>query len=100
MSGMKETVLVLLCLEQAVGEMKLLLLGFTVDILELNGMWRVLKFILPVQLQCDSSRCCPHHGFYWLPLQSAALKFCYSSSLFRNARVNRLDLSASVDQVG
>ncbi|GFX07937.1 hypothetical protein TNCV_4162061 [Trichonephila clavipes] len=48
MSGTKETVLVLLCLRQAVGEMKLLLLGFAVDILELNGMWRVLKFTLLV----------------------------------------------------
>ncbi|PRD31434.1 UNVERIFIED_CONTAM: hypothetical protein NCL1_23570 [Trichonephila clavipes] len=34
-----ETILVLLCLGQVVGEMKLLLLGFAVDIFELNDMW-------------------------------------------------------------
>ncbi|GFT85875.1 uncharacterized protein TNCV_3255291 [Trichonephila clavipes] len=34
-----ETILVLLCLGQVVGEMKLLLLGFAVGIFELNDMW-------------------------------------------------------------
>ncbi|GFU91604.1 uncharacterized protein TNCV_2543681 [Trichonephila clavipes] len=38
-SGKKETVLVLLCLGQAVGELKLPLLGFAGDILELNGIY-------------------------------------------------------------
>ncbi|GFS52403.1 hypothetical protein TNCV_4851031 [Trichonephila clavipes] len=47
-SGRKETILVLLCLGRAVGEMKLLLLGFVVDIIELNGMWWILKFTLLV----------------------------------------------------
>ncbi|GFU07742.1 hypothetical protein TNCV_4164371 [Trichonephila clavipes] len=37
MKGIKETVLVLICLGQAVSEMKLLLLDFAVDILKLNG---------------------------------------------------------------
>ncbi|GFS89914.1 uncharacterized protein TNCV_4839951 [Trichonephila clavipes] len=36
MSGMKKTFLVLFCLGQAVGEMKLLLLGITMDILKLT----------------------------------------------------------------
>ncbi|GFW57646.1 uncharacterized protein TNCV_2925651 [Trichonephila clavipes] len=48
MSGMKETVLA--CLGQAADEMKLLLLSFSVDILELNGMWRVLKFTLLIRI--------------------------------------------------
>ncbi|GFV88451.1 hypothetical protein TNCV_1242641 [Trichonephila clavipes] len=39
--GMKETVMVLLYMGQAVGEMKRFLPGFALDILELNGTWRV-----------------------------------------------------------
>ncbi|GFV99738.1 hypothetical protein TNCV_5080981 [Trichonephila clavipes] len=50
MSGMKETVLMLLCLGQAVGERKLLLLGFDLRILELNGMCWVLKIALLVRI--------------------------------------------------
>ncbi|GFS94466.1 hypothetical protein TNCV_2014831 [Trichonephila clavipes] len=46
MSGMNETVLVLFCLGQAVNEMKLFLLGFAVNILELNDMWWA-KIYLP-----------------------------------------------------
>ncbi|GFW40000.1 uncharacterized protein TNCV_5116831 [Trichonephila clavipes] len=56
MSSMKETILVLLCLGQAIDEMKLLSLCFAEDILELNGMWRVLKITLLVRMQCDPSR--------------------------------------------
>ncbi|GFU18193.1 uncharacterized protein TNCV_2033431 [Trichonephila clavipes] len=47
MSSMKETILMMLCLVQAVGEMKLLLLSVALDIFQLNGIWRVLKFTLP-----------------------------------------------------
>ncbi|GFU34951.1 hypothetical protein TNCV_2992411 [Trichonephila clavipes] len=47
---MKETVLVLLCLGQAVNEMKLLLLGFVEGVLELNGMWWILKFTILVRI--------------------------------------------------
>ncbi|GFU23727.1 hypothetical protein TNCV_2341181 [Trichonephila clavipes] len=45
---MMKIILVLLCFGKAVGEMKLHLLGLAVDILELNGMWRVLEFTLLV----------------------------------------------------
>ncbi|GFX71718.1 hypothetical protein TNCV_4131641 [Trichonephila clavipes] len=50
MNGMKETILLLRCLGQAVGEKKLLLLGFAVDILDINGIWRVLKLTLLVRI--------------------------------------------------
>ncbi|GFU08177.1 uncharacterized protein TNCV_3766281 [Trichonephila clavipes] len=48
MSDMRETILVLLCLGKAVGKMNILSLGIAVDILELNGIWWVLKFTLLV----------------------------------------------------
>ncbi|GFT47043.1 hypothetical protein TNCV_3747071 [Trichonephila clavipes] len=58
MSGMKETILVLLCLGQAVGEIKLLLLGFALDILELNGM--SLK-VHPSCSNCNVTQATPAH---------------------------------------
>ncbi|GFV66766.1 hypothetical protein TNCV_2100891 [Trichonephila clavipes] len=50
MSDMKETMLVLLCLGHAVVEIKILLLCFPVDILDLNGTRWFVKFTLLVQI--------------------------------------------------
>ncbi|GFV78867.1 hypothetical protein TNCV_4079671 [Trichonephila clavipes] len=44
MGSMKKTVLA------SEGEIELLLLGSAVDILELNGMWKVLKFTLLIRI--------------------------------------------------
>ncbi|GFV67776.1 hypothetical protein TNCV_4624561 [Trichonephila clavipes] len=52
-------VLELLYLEQAVGEMKIIFVGFAVDTLELNSMWWVLKFTLLVRIATRPKRLQP-----------------------------------------
>ncbi|GFX56446.1 hypothetical protein TNCV_73921 [Trichonephila clavipes] len=97
MSGMKETFLVLLCLGQAEDEMKLHLLGSQGTYSSSSPCDGSQTLPSLSKLQCNSSSSFSHLGSHWLPYETAAIKSCYSSSMFKIARLHGLDLDASVD---